>query len=162
MVGRKLIWSFFVAALLVLVVGAVNATANSPMKSWNGTWIGDATIVGNCKNGTLLFVESGTGLVEHMGKTTWSSKYCMDPVTWTGSGNTVERAENGDEIHVKTSVVFTWTSASTGNWVSKETIVSGTGRFAAASGGSHSSGTFTLTSSTTAEWEGTTNGLISY
>lgn len=152
-----------VAALVAaLSVGAGGSAANGPVKSWNGTWSGDATIVGNCESGALLFVESGTGEMEHMGKTVWSNKYCMDPVTWTGSGNAVETAANGDKIYVQTSVQFTWTGSGGGNWVETETVVSGTGRFAAANGSSHSKGTFTLTSPTTAVWEGTTTGMLSY
>jgi len=100
MVGRKLIWSFFVAACLVPAIGGTGAAADSPTKSWkswNATWIGSATIVGKCENGGQSFVESGVGLVEQMGKSKWSDKYCMDPTTWTASGrNAVVAAENGD------------------------------------------------------------------
>jgi hypothetical protein len=157
---RLTIW---VAALLVAAfLVATGAAANAPMRSWNGTWNGDATIVGTCESGALLFVESGTGNMEHMGQTAWSNKYCMDPVTWTGSGNASMTAANGDKIHVQTSLQFTWTSAGGGDWVEAETVVSGTGRFAAATGSSHSKGTFTLTSPTTAVWEGTTTGMLSY
>lgn len=166
MVGRKLIRSFLIAALLVLPVGASSAAANNSTKSWkswNATWVGDATIVGYCKNGTLSYVETGVGLMEQMGKSTWSNNYCMDPTTWTASGrNTVITAENGDKIFLKITVLFTWTSQTGGNWVETETVIGGTGAFAAATGGSHSRGTFTLTSQNTAEWEGTTTGMLGY
>jgi hypothetical protein len=166
MASRKLTWLFFAAVLLVLTIGAGSAAAPSPTKSWkswNGTWIGDATIVGKCENGGQLFVESGVGFVEQMGKSKWSDKYCMDPTTWTASGrNAVITAENGDKVYLKITLLFTWTSRTAGNWVEHETVIGGTGRFAAASGGSHSAGTFTLTTPTTAEWAGTETGMIAY
>lgn len=133
------------------------------LKSWNGTWIGNATIVGKCEDGTQKFVESGTGLFEQMGKTVWSDTYCMDPTTWTASGkNAAITAENGDKIFLKITLLFTWTSQTAGNWTEAETIIGGTGRYAAAIGDSHSRGTLALTSPTVAEWEGVTTGLISY
>ena len=166
MTGRKLIWSFFVAALLVLTVDAGGAAADSPTKSWkswNGTWIGDATIVGKCENGGQLFVERGVGFVEQMGKSKWSDKYCMDPTTWTASGrNAVVTAENGDKVFLKVTLLFTWTSKTTGNWVEHETVIGGTGRFAAASGGSHSTGAFILTTATSVVWGGSTSGMFAY
>ena len=165
MVGRKLVRSFFAAALLIFT-GAVGAAADKPTKSWkswNGTWIGSATIVGKCEDGGQLFVESGVGFVEQMGKSKWTDKYCMDPTTWTASGrNAVVTADNGDKVFLKITLLFTWTSKTTGNWVEHETVIGGTGRFAAASGGSHSTGTFILTTPTTAEWGGTTAGMIAY
>lgn len=166
MVGRKLVWSFFVAALLVLTVGAGGAAANNPTKPWksfNGTWVGNGTIIGNCEDGKLSFVETGVGFVEQAGMSKWSDKYCMDPTTWTASGRKVViTAENGDKIFMKVEILFVFTSETTGNWIQHETIIGGTGKFAEATGGSHSRGTFTLTSPTTAEWEGTHTGLISY
>lgn len=145
-----------------LFVGPGGATAKSPMKPWRGTWSGDFTIVGKCEDEKLSIVESGTGYMEHMGKTAWSNKYCMDQATWTASGNAVETAANGDEIHLRTSLQVIWTSPSGGDWVETETVVGGTGRFAAATGVSHSSGTFTFTSPTMAVWDGTTTGTLSY
>lgn len=167
MVGRKVIWPLLVAVLLVLTVGAGGAGANSPTKawkSWNGTWIGNATIVGNCADGTLQFVESGVGFAEQSGMSKWSDKYCMDPTTWTASGrNAVITAENGDKVFMKIELLFIWNGNKTGGtWIEHETIIGGTGRFAAATGGSHSRGTFTLTDPTHAEWDGTDTGLISY
>lgn len=155
----RVLAAFTVLSAVVLVGGA---TAKNPMVPWNGTWTGDAKIGGNCENGGLSFMESGTGYMEHMGKTTWSNQYCMDPVTWTGSGTAVETAANGDKIFVQTMPHFTWTSPTAGNWVETETVTGGTGRFAGATGSSHSKGTFTLTSQTTAIWEGTTIGMLSY
>jgi len=150
--------------VLVLLVGALLVTANggpkSHMKPWNGVWTGDATIVSSCENNGLSFVETGTGYMEQMGKTTWSNHYCMDPVTWTGSGTATETAANGDKIFVKTTPHFTWTSPTAGNWVETEVVTGGTSRFAGAAGSSHSKGTFTLTSQTTAVWEGTTIGML--
>ena len=166
MVGRKLICSLFVAAWFVSTIGANSAAADKPTKSWkswNATWIGSATIVGKCENGGQSFVESGVGFVEQMGRSKWSDKYCMDPTTWTASGkNAVVTAENGDRVFLKITLLFTWTSKTSGNWVEHETVIGGTGSYAAASGGSHSRGTFILASPTTAEWEGTGTGLISY
>lgn len=166
MAGRKLTWAFFVAALLVLTIGTGGVAASNPTKSWkswNSTWVGDATIVGQCKDGTLSFVETAVGLTEQMGKSAWSDKYCMDPTTWTASGrNAVITAENGDKIFLKITLLFTWTSQTAGNWVETETVIGGTGAYASATGGSHSRGTFTLTSQTTAEWEGVTTGLLGY
>lgn len=131
-------------------------------KGCSGRWTGDATIIGNCENGGLSFVESGTGHIEHMGKTTWSNQYCMDPLTWTGSGTATETAANGDKIFVQTTPHFIWTSPTGGTWIEEETVTGGTGRFAGATGSSHSKGTFTLTSPTTATWEGTTIGTLWY
>jgi len=146
--------------LLAVLLVAAGGPAKSPMKPWNGVWTGDATIVGACENNGLSFVESGAGYMEQMGKTTWSNQYCMDPVTWTGSGNATETAANGDKIFVKTTPHFTWTSPTAGTWVETEVVTGGTGRFSEATGSSHSKGTFTLTSQTTATWEGTTIGLL--
>jgi hypothetical protein len=109
----------------------------------------------NGGGGKLL---SGVGYMEHMGKTAWSNKYCMDQATWTASGNAVETAANGDEIRVQTSLQIIWTSPSGGNWIETETVVGGTGTFAAATGLSHSSGMFAFTSPTMAVWEGTNDG----
>lgn len=166
MVGRKLAWPFVATALLMLTLGAGGAASDNPTKSWkswNTTWIGDATIVGKCENGGQLFVETGVGFAEQMGKSKWSDKYCMDPATWTASGqNAVITAENGDKVFLKITLLFTWTSKTGGNWVEHETVIRGTGRFSAASGGSHSTGTFVLTTPTTAEWAGTSTGLIEY
>jgi len=166
MAGRKPIWSFFVAGLLILTVGAGSAAANGPARSFNSlnaTWVGSAAIVGNCENGKLLFVETGVGFVEQAGLSTWYDKYCVDPITWTTSGrNAVITAENGDKIFMKVELLFVWTSQATGNWIEHETIIGGTGKFATATGGTHSRGTFTLTDPTHAEWEGIEVGLISY
>ena len=166
MLRRRLIFSFSAAALLVLTVAAGGAAAGSPAKSWkswNATWIGDATIVGKCENGNQSFVESGIGFVEQMGKSKWSDRYCMDSTNWTASGrDAVITAENGDKVFLKITLLFTWTSKTNGNWVEHEIVIGGTGRFAAASGGSHSTGTFVLTSPTTAHWAGTGTGMIAY
>jgi hypothetical protein len=163
--AMKKLWLVLCAACLLSCVGhgAAADSLTKSWKSWNATWIGGATIVGKCENGGQLFVEDGVGLVEQMGKSKWSDKYCMDPTTWTASGRSaVITAENGDKVFMKIEVLFIWTSKTTGNWVEHETIIGGTGRFAAATGGSHSRGTFTLTDSTHAEWDGTDIGLISY
>ncbi len=152
--------------LCLLSCAGYGAAAEPPAKSWkswNATWVGDATIVGKCENGGQSFVETGVGLVEQMGKSKWSDKYCMNPTTWTASGrDAVITAENGDKVFLKITLLFTWTSKTAGTWVEEETIIGGTGRFAAASGGSHSAGSFTLTSPTTAEWAGSGTGLIAY
>lgn len=168
MVGKKVIWSFFLVAVLVFLTGfglRCRAQSTTPtMRSWNATWVGKATIVGNCEDGTLSFVENGTGLLEQAGMSKWSDKYCMDPTTWTAQGRkAVITAENGGKIFMKIELLFIWNANKTGgNWVEHETIIGGTGSYASAIGGSHSKGTFTLTSQTTAEWEGITTGLISY
>ena len=162
---RRLVrFTVVVAALLVAAfLVAAGAAAKSPMKPWRGTWSGDLTIVGNCEDGALLIVENGTGYMEHMGKTGWYNQYCLDPVTWTAtSEKAIETAANGDEIHVRTSLQVIWTSASNGNWIETETVISGTGRFATAKGVSHTGGTFSFTTPTTAVWEGTTTGMLSY
>jgi hypothetical protein len=142
------------------------AAAGGPAKSWrswNATWIGNATIVGKCENEGQSFVESGVGLVEQMGKSKWSDKYCMNPRTWTASGrNAIITAEDGDKVFLEITLLFTWTSKTGGNWVEHETVIGGTGKFAAASGGSHSAGTFVLTTPTTAAWEGKGTGMIAY
>lgn len=163
---KKLYLVLSAGCLLLSCLLGYSAAADSgtkSWKSWNATWIGDATIVGTCENGGQLFVESGVGLVEQMGKSKWSDKYCMNPTTWTASGqDAIVTAENGDKVFLKITLLFTWTSKTAGNWVESETIIGGTGKFAAASGGSHSSGTFTLTTPTTAEWAGTGTGMIAY
>ncbi len=153
-------------ALCLLSYVGYGAAAEGPTKSWkswNATWIGSATIVGECEHGGQSFVENGVGLVEQMGKVTWSDKYCMNPTTWTASGrNAVITAENGDKVFLQITLLFTWTSKAGGNWVEQETVIGGTGKFAAATGGSHSTGTFALTTPTTAEWEGRGAGMIEY
>jgi hypothetical protein len=154
-------FSLLVASVMLLaVLVAAAGPAKGKVKPWSGVWTGDATIVGNCENNGLSFVESGSGYIEQMGKTAWSNQYCMDPVTWAGSGTATETAANGDKIFVKTTPQFTWTSPTAGTWVETETVTGGTGRFSGATGGSHSKGTFTLTSPTTAVWAGVTIGLL--
>jgi hypothetical protein len=152
----------FVASIMLLAVllVAAGSPAKSRMRPWNGVWNGDATIVGKCDNNGLSFVENGTGYMEQMGKTKWSNEYCMDPETWTGSGTATETAANGDKIFVQTTPQFTWTSPTSGTWVETEVVTGGAGRFAGATGSSHSKGTFTLTSQTTADWGGTTTGML--
>ncbi len=165
MISTKVTGVFFIAALLVFLgtAGAVAHSQTKSWKSWNSTWVGDARIIGHCEDGTVSFVETGVGLTEQMGKSAWSDKYCMNPTTWTASGRkAVITAENGDKVFLKITLLFIWASPAAGDWVETETVIGGTGRYAAATGGSHSKGTFTLTSPTTAEWEGTTTGLISY
>jgi hypothetical protein len=165
---RKPTRLFFMLVFLIVIAFALCSWAQTKTKSrtlkpWNGTWIGSATIVGKCEDGTQKFVETGVGLVEQMGKTTWSDTYCMDPTTWIASGkDAVITAENGDKVFLKITLLFTWTSQTSGNWTEAETIIGGTGRYAAATGDSHSRGNFTLTSPTSAQWEGVTTGLISY
>jgi hypothetical protein len=168
MTWRKAIWSFPLLVVLVALStfalwGRVQTTAPS-LKSWNATWVGNATIIGNCDNGALSFVESGVGFLEEAGMSKWSDKYCMDPTTWTARGRkALITAENGDKIFMKIELLFIWNATKTGgNWVEHETIIGGTGSYASAIGGSHSKGTFTLTDQTHAEWEGTGVGLISY
>jgi hypothetical protein len=142
---------------------AAGAAENGAMRPWRGTWSGELTIIGNCEGSALLIVENGIGYMEHMGRTGWYNKYCLDPVTWTAtSENAVETAANGDEIHVRTSLQVIWTSATSGNWIETETVISGTGRFSAAKGVSHTGGTFSFTTPTKAVWEGTTTGMLSY
>ena len=151
------------ALAAALSAGAGGATAQSPTKSWTGTWNGNLTIIGTCESGALLIVESATGQMQHTGKTAWSDTYCMDPLTWTASGTAgVYTAANGDEIHVQMSLQVMWTSPDGGTWSDTETIISGTGRFATASGSNHTEGTFTFTSPTTEFWDGTTTGTLSY
>ncbi len=162
---RKL-WLTLCVVCLVSFIGfgaGAAGTATKPWKSWNATWVGDATIVGKCENGGQLFVENGVGLVEQMGRSKWSDKYCMDPASWTALGrDAVVTSEDGDKIFLKITLLFTWTSKTGGNWVEHEEMIGGTGRFAGAIGGSHSTGPFTLTSPTTAEWAGTGTGMIAY
>jgi len=168
MAGKRPTCLFFVFVVLMFLAFAPCGWAQTKvgsrtLRSWNGTWVGNATIVGKCEDGTQKFVETGIGLFEQMGKTAWSDTYCMDPTTWTASSqNAAIAAENGDKVFLKITLLFTWTSQTAGNWTEAETIIRGTGRYAAATGDSHSRGTFTLTSPTVAEWEGTTTGLISY
>lgn len=158
---RSVLWA--VCFFSAVVYGAAADSPRRPWKSWNVTWIGDATIVGKCENGGQLFVENGVGLAEQMGKSKWSDKYCMNPITWTASGrDAVVTAENGDKVFLQITLLFTWTTKTTGNWVEQETIIGGTGRFAGAAGGSHSTGTFALTTPTTAHWAGTGTGMIAY
>lgn len=131
-------------------------------RPWSGTWSGDTTFVGTCGNGALLGIDSGTGYAEHMGNSTHVSTYCLDPVTWNGSGTGVETAANGDELYFQLTLQIIWTSASDGIWREAETMTGGTGRFVGATGSSTSSGTFTLTSPTTTVWEGTHTGTLTY
>jgi hypothetical protein len=168
MTSRALIWSFALVTALVFVFlmpftlrGKAKSTTPT-VRSWHGTWVGNATIVGNCKNGVLQFVESGVGYAEQAGMSKWSDKYCMDPTTWTASGRSaVITAENGDKVCMKIELLFIWNSKTAGNWVEHETIIGGTGKFAAATGGSHSRGTFALTDPKHAQWDGIDVGLIS-
>ena len=158
--SHSVLWA--VCLLSAVVYGAAADSPTKSWKSWNVTWVGDATIVGKCENGGQLFVENGVGLAEQMGKSKWSDKYCMNPTTWTASGrDAVVTAENGDKVLLQITLLFTWTSKTTGR-VEQETIIGGTGRFAEASGGSHSTGTFVLTTPTTAHWAGTGTGMIAY
>lgn len=168
MACRRQTWSSFVLVVLMLFAFALWGWAQTKvgsrtLRSWNGTWVGNATIVGKCEDGTQKFVETGIGLSEQMGKTAWSDTYCMNPTTWMASGkNATITAENGDKVFLEITLLFTWTSDTAGNWTEAEKIIGGTGRYAAATGDSHSRGTFVLTSPTVAEWEGVTTGLISY
>jgi hypothetical protein len=169
MANRKPIWLFALATALVFVfltafaLRAKEQSTTATVRSWNGTWVGNATIVGDCKNGALQFVETGVGFAEQAGMSKWSDKYCMDATTWTASGkDAVITAENGDQVFMKIELLFIWNSKTAGNWVEHETIIGGTGKFAKATGGSHSRGTFTLTDPKHAEWDGIEVGLISY
>ncbi len=148
----------------LLAVSSVASAQAQTMRNWSSTWVGRATIVGNCQDGTLSFVESGAGFSEQTGMSQWSDKYCMNPTTWTATGRSaVITTENGDKIFMKIELLFIWNAArSGGKWIEHETIFGGTGKFAVATGSSHSSGTFMLTSQTTAEWDGVSIGLITY
>jgi hypothetical protein len=155
------------AAVLVaaLVAGADSGYSDQCVtRTYNATWTsGDTAILRNCENGALLlFLDSGAGYCEHLGNTTWSSTYCVDPVTWNGSGIGVATAANGDEVRYHIAIHFTWTSPSGGTWTEADTVLGGTGRFVAATGSGTSEGTFTMTSATTAVWEGTSTGTLCY
>jgi hypothetical protein len=153
----------FVAGSVAEAAGAGHEYSDEPAtRPWNGTWSGVTTINGNCANGGLLGVDSGTGQAEHMGSSTHLSAYCLDPVTLTGSGIGVETAANGDELYFRLTLRITVTSAGGGIWMEAETVIGGTGRFAGATGRSTSSGTFTFTSPTTTVWEGTHMGTLTY
>ncbi len=132
-------------------------------RQYKATWRGDTAIVGSCEDDAfLLMVDSGGGESEHLGKSRWSSTYCVDPVTWNGSGIGVATAANGDEIRFLIAIHFTWTSPSTGSWFETDTAMGGTGRFVAVTGSGTSSGPLTMTSATTAIWEGTSTGTLCY
>ena len=155
------------AAVLVaaLVAGADSGHSSQRVtRTYNATWpSGNTTILGSCENpALLLFVDSGTGHCEHLGNTTWSSTYCVDPVTWNGSGIGVTTAANGDEVRFQIALRFIWSSPSGGTWSEADTALGGTGRFVGATGSGTSNGTFTMTSATTAVWEGTSTGTFSY
>lgn len=153
----------FVAGSVAEAGGASHGYSDQRVtKRFNATWSGDTAIVGSCENGFLLMLDVGPGYSTHMGKSTWSSTYCTDPVTWNGSGIGVATGADGDEIRFQITLHFIWNSSSGGNWTEEETAIGGTGRFAGATGSSTSSGTFTMTSATTAVWEGTTTGTYSY
>jgi hypothetical protein len=154
----------FVAGLDAKAAGAGDGNSGQRVtRSYDATWTsGDTTIIGNCENGALLMVDSGTGYCEHLGKATWSSTYCTDPVTWLGSGIGVATAANGDEIRYRITLRFIWTSPSGGNWFETDTAMGGTGRFVGATGSGTSSGTFSMTSATTAVWDGTSTGTFTY
>lgn len=153
----------FVVDSSAKAAGAGHGYSDEPVtRPWNGTWSGVTTVNGNCANGGLLGVDSGTGQAEHMGSSTHLSTYCLDPVTLTGSGIGVETAANGDELYFRLTLQIIMTSASGGIWMEAETVIGGTGRFAGATGSSTSSGTFTFTSPTTTVWEGTHTGTLTY
>lgn len=159
---RWLVKATMVAAALVAGAGDGNSDQRVT-RSYNATWTsGDTAIIGYCEDGALLMVDRGTGYSEHFGKATWSSTYCMDPVTWHGSGIGVATAANGDEARFQIRLHFIWTTPSGGNWTEDDAAMGGTGRFAGATGSGTSRGTFTMTSATTAVWDGTSTGTLTY
>lgn len=83
----------------------------------------------------LTYVGSGTGHGTHMGKSTWTSTECGDPVAGLfQDGLLVITAANGDTLNIEFSGTF-----STAIWpfaaAEFDVIAGGTGRFADAEGG---------------------------
>ena len=82
----------------------------------------------------VIFVGSGTGYGAHLGKSTWTSSECGDPVTGRfQDGFLVITAANGDTLNIEFEGTF-----STATWpfpaAEFDVIAGGTGRFADAQG----------------------------
>lgn len=154
--------TFFV---VVCAGSDMNAYSNSSAlvaRPSKGTWSGTTYIVGLCTSpaGFLRFVGIGKGVSTLTGASDWYSTGCVNPVTGEGEeGDAVITAANGDALYLKAIIDFDFLN---GTWLQSETITGGTGRFADATGESASSGTVTFTGETTAVWEGTNLGYISF
>jgi hypothetical protein len=162
-VVRFSVLAAFTVLVAALLVGG--ASANNQALPFRGTWSGELTIVNtNCSDHGWSIVEHGTGYLEHMGKTAWYDAYCMDTNNWTAISRLAKAtAANGDEMDLQVSLQLYWNpNYSGGIWTETETCIGGTGKFAAAQCNTQSHGTFTLTSQTTALWDGTTMGTLSY
>jgi hypothetical protein len=129
---------------LVLTVGALSpAAALGGAKGTDRPLSGKGTST-TTVNATGTGTSDGTGHLSHLGKFTVhlvaTSGTLTGPNTFTGAGTGTTVAANGDKLFSTVTVTGTFTSTTTSEATTVNTITGGTGRFADASG------TITITS----------------
>jgi len=110
-------------------------------------FVGGETFDGRCSEPSQMLTSmAGTGRVSHMGRVSWTSQHCTQLFAGTfGDAKLVITAANGDSLYGTYSGWMTGEAS----FAEVMTIISGTGRFAGATGtvseaGSYDATTFDL------------------
>ena len=155
------------STLSFVVVFAADKTITT-----EGKWSGTVTATGGCDGG--FRAESvGTGVVSHLGKTTWvgdpmclialgpAATYPDYALVFQGYGTATITTAKGEEIYLLTHFTFIGVPGSDYLWAQDIDVANGTGRFENATGHVHSTGIGKIIDGT-ASWEGTSTGTITY